>query len=48
MAKAKKKVVKEDSLDKIQQGIRKAQDDSRASIIKKSAADHQKSLKAKK
>ena len=28
--------------------IRKAQDDSRATIIKKSTADHKKSLKAKK
>ena len=43
MAKAKKKATKK-VVDPIV-GIRKAQDDSRSSVIKKSAAEYEKSLK---
>jgi len=45
MAKAKKKVVKKDDLDAVQKSIRKAQDDSRGAVIKKSAAAYEKSKK---
>ena len=48
MAKAKKKVVAVDSLDKIQQSIRDAQDKSRGAVILKSAAEYKKVLKEKK